>query len=47
MGEVLGKFSKNLVMEIYGSVNFRNFPVGRKVIYGSVSEAGELGLSLR
>ena len=45
MGEVLRKFSKNQVMEIYGSVSFRKFPLVRKVIYGSVSEAGELGLS--
>ena len=40
-------------MEIYGSVSFqssvskylriRNFPVVCKIIYGSVSEAGEFG----
>ena len=46
---------KNQVMEIYGSVlkfpvirkylRIHNFPVVRKKIYGSVSEAGEFGLS--
>ena len=58
MGEVLRKFSKNQVMEIYGSVSFQlSVSTYRSVtfqlsinllmeIYGSVSEAGEFGLSI-
>ena len=56
MGEALIKFSKNQVMEIYVSVSFQSsvstygsitFQASVKLvmkIYGSVSEAGELGL---
>ena len=56
MGEVIRKFSKNQVMEIYGSVSFqssvstyRSLTFQSSVelvmeIYGSVSEASELGL---
>ena len=47
MGEALRKFSKNQFMEIYGKyLRIRNFPVVLKKIYGSVSEAGELGLRI-
>ena len=59
MGEALIKFSKNQVMEIYVSVSFQSsvstygsitFQSSVKLvmeIYGSVSEAGELGLNQR
>ena len=58
MGEVLRKFSKNQVMEIYASISFPSsvstygsvtFQSSVKLvmeIFGSVSEAGELGLGL-
>ena len=57
MGEVLRKFSKDQVMEIYGSVSFQlsvstyrsvTFQLSVKLmeIYGSISEAGEFGLSI-
>ena len=56
MGKALRKFSKNQVMEIYGSVGNQSsvstygsvtFQSSVKLvmeIYGSVSEAGEFGL---
>ena len=58
MGEVLRKFSKDQVMEIYGSVSFQlsvstygsvTFQSSVKLvmeIYRSVSEAGDFGLSI-
>ena len=58
MGEVLRKFSINQVMEIYESISFQSsvrtyrsvsFQSSVKLvmeIYGSVSEAGELGQNL-
>ena len=58
MGEELRKFSKNQVMEIYGSVSFQSsittygsvtFQSSIKLvmeIYGSISEASEFGLSI-
>ena len=58
MGKVLRKFSKNQVMEIYGSISFQSsvstygsvtFQSSIKLVMeicGSVSEAGEFGPSL-
>ena len=46
MGEELRKFSKNQVMEIYGSVSFQSSVKLVMEIYGSVSEAGEFGQCL-